>query len=77
MKNTDELENLKNQIVDLQISQSYQESSIEALEKTVALQHQEIEQLNKKLTLLSEYIKNVSKDSGIKRSEEEVPPPHY
>lgn len=74
---TDKLEMLHSKIIELEITQSYQEGSIEALEKTVALQHHEIQVLNKKLSLLSDFIKNLSKDSGIKRPEEETPPPHY
>ncbi len=65
------------QVQQLQITQAYQEESIESLEKTVAQQHQEIQHLQHQLTLLSEFLKNMKSQGGIKRPEEEIPPPHY
>lgn len=70
-------QHLEQQIQDLQITQMHHESSIEALEKNAALQNQEIQLLKKQIQILSDYLKNITKDSGIKRPEEEVPPPHY
>ena len=67
----------EHRLQELEVQSSYQQASIDALEKTVALQHQELQLLNKKLHLLSDYIKNLNKDSGIKHASEETPPPHY
>ncbi len=66
-------------INNLESNMEYQEDAIEALNSTVGQQHQEIQQLQKKILLLSEYIKSLKdhNNSGIKRPEEEVPPPHY
>jgi len=68
---------LEDRLQQLEINQVHQDSSIEALEKTISLQHQEIQLLNKKIGLLSDYIKTMGENSQIKRPDEEVPPPHY
>lgn len=68
---------LEARLLEMEIQQTYQDSAIEALEKTVAQQHQEIQLLNKKLSLLSEYIKSLPKESNLKPLEDENPPPHY
>lgn len=60
----------------LEVTQSYQEDTIESLEKTVANQHQDIQLLQTQIRLLSDYIKTMRQD-GIRKPEEETPPPHY
>lgn len=60
----------------LEMNQAFHDDSIEALERTIAIQHQEIQLLEKKLMLLSDYIKTLKQD-GIKDQKDEVPPPHY
>ncbi len=65
------------QLQQVQMTQAYQEDTIESLEKTIALQHQDIQQLKQQLKLLSEFLKNMKQQEGIKHPEEEMPPPHY
>ncbi|BCN93381.1 hypothetical protein THMIRHAM_11660 [Thiomicrorhabdus immobilis] len=60
----------------LEMNQAFHDDNIEALERTVAIQHQEIQLLEKKLMLLSDYIKTLKQDA-IKDPKDEVPPPHY
>lgn len=61
----------------LEINQSFQDETIAALETTVGKQHQQIQLLENKIQLLTEYIKSLKIQDGIKKPEEEVPPPHY
>ncbi len=71
---------LRAQIETLEMNQAFQEESLEAMERTVAKQHLEIQNLEHKMMLLSDYLKMLKQDighGGIKRPEEEVPPPHY
>jgi SlyX protein len=74
---TDEWPQMIEQLQQLQMTQAYQEDTIENLEKTIALQHQDIQQLKQQLTLLSEFLKNMKQQDGIKPPHEEMPPPHY
>lgn len=67
---------LNQRLTQLEIRLSYQDESIEAMESTLASQHQSIQQLNRKLTLLGDYLKSL-KDDAIKPLSEETPPPHY
>ncbi|WP_373017194.1 SlyX family protein [Thiomicrorhabdus sp.] len=60
----------------IEITQAFQDDVIEALQKTVAQQHQEIQTLQTQLRLLSEYLKTL-REEGIKDPTQEVPPPHY
>jgi len=60
----------------VEMNQAFHDDSIEALERTIASQHQDIQLLEKKIALLSDYIKNLKQDS-IKDPKDEVPPPHY
>ena len=71
------LNELKIQMENIETTQAFQDDTIESLQKTVAVQHQEIQMLQTQLTLLSEYIKNMKEGGGIKLSSEETPPPHY
>ena len=68
---------LKEQMSNLEITQAFQDDTIESLQRTVAIQHQEIQMLQTQLTLLSEYIKNMKEGGNIRLSSEETPPPHY
>jgi len=74
---TNEWPQIIEQLQHLQMTQAYQEDTIESLEKTIALQHQDIQQLKQQLKLLSEFLKNMKQQEGIQRPEEEMPPPHY
>ena len=76
MHNDSELNRITERLAQLEINQSFQEESIESLEKTIMQQHQDIQRLEHKLTLLSEYLKNMKQDN-IKNVYEETPPPHY
>ncbi|NPA72832.1 MAG: SlyX family protein [Gammaproteobacteria bacterium] len=67
---------LTEQLHNLQMTQSYQESTIESLEKTVVQQHADIQQLQDQVRLLSEYLKTLKQDF-IKNPGDESPPPHY
>ncbi|WEJ63747.1 SlyX family protein [Thiomicrorhabdus lithotrophica] len=60
----------------VEMNQAFHDESIEALERTIASQHQDIQLLEKKIALLSDYIKSLKQDS-IKDPKDEVPPPHY
>ncbi|MEA1988361.1 MAG: SlyX family protein [Pseudomonadota bacterium] len=60
----------------VEMNQAFHDDSIEALERTIASQHQDIQLLEKKIALLSDYIKTLKQD-GIKDPQDEVPPPHY
>jgi SlyX protein len=71
-----ELTNLNNKVMDLEIKLSYQDEALQAMEQTIAAQHQSIQGLERKLTLLAEYLKSLKEDP-IKPLSEEVPPPHY
>ncbi|VAW46314.1 hypothetical protein MNBD_GAMMA04-415 [hydrothermal vent metagenome] len=78
MHNDDsELKRITERLAQLEINQSFQEESIESLEKTVMQQHQDIQRLERKLSLLTEYLKNMKQQGGIKHTHEETPPPHY
>ena len=63
-------------LTQVEMNQAFHDDSIEALERTIASQHQDIQLLEKKITLLSDYIKSLKQD-GIKDPKDEVPPPHY
>jgi SlyX protein len=67
---------LKNEFVNLQTQFAYSNESIEALEKTVMLQHTEIELLKKQIKILSEHLKTL-KQEGVIDVRDDVPPPHY
>lgn len=70
------VEKLEQKIMDLEIRMSYQDESLQAMEKTLALQHQTIQQLTHKLHLLTDFLKSL-RDEPIKPLSEETPPPHY
>lgn len=66
----------ENSVYELQANFSFNSESIDALEKTVALQHQEIQLLKKQIKILSEHIKSL-RDDAVRDIREESPPPHY
>lgn len=72
----EDFSSIMNRINQLEMNQSFHDESIEAMEKTIATQHQEIQLLEKKLILLTEYLKNLQQNM-IKDPKDEVPPPHY
>lgn len=72
-------DDLQASLEELQSRAAYQEDNIDALNRTVAEQHQQIYRLQKDLDLLREVIRElkdsasaVSTDMGV-----EPPPPHY
>ncbi len=70
------LAEIKEQMAAIEITQAFQDDAIDALQTTVAQQHQEIQTLQQQLRLLSEYIKSL-REEGIRDPSQEVPPPHY
>ncbi|MBD3754554.1 MAG: SlyX family protein [Gammaproteobacteria bacterium] len=60
----------------IEITQAFQDDTLEALQKTVAQQHQEIQTLQRQLKLLSEYLKTL-REEAVRDPGQEVPPPHY
>ncbi|WP_178862414.1 SlyX family protein [Thiomicrorhabdus cannonii] len=70
--NTDIQERLQQ----IEIVQAFQDDTLEALQKTVAQQHQEIQTLQRQLKLLSEYLKTLREES-VRDPSQESPPPHY
>jgi len=70
------LQNALERLDRVEMNQSFHDESIEALEKTIASQHQEIQLLEKKISLLSNYLKTLQQNI-IKDPKDEVPPPHY
>ena len=77
MDNQSELNRMTERLAQLEITQTFQEENIESLEKTVMQQHQDTQRLERKLSLLTEYLKNMKQQGGIKHTHEETPPPHY
>ena len=71
-----QLQKLEARVTELEVTLSYQQETIEALQQEAAKQIQENQQLNQKLLLLSEYLKSLNLEA-IKKPSEEVPPPHY
>ncbi len=71
-----QLQKLEARVTELEVSLSYQQETIEALQQEAAKQIQENQQLNQKLLLLSEYLKSLNLEA-IKKPSEEAPPPHY
>ncbi|WP_040725017.1 SlyX family protein [Thiomicrorhabdus sp. Kp2] len=70
------LQNALERLDRVEMNQSFHDESIEALEKTIASQHQEIQLLERKISLLSNYLKTLQQNI-IKDPKDEVPPPHY
>ncbi|WP_028486605.1 SlyX family protein [Thiomicrorhabdus chilensis] len=69
-------EELQDKLHAIEVTQAFQDDTLEALQKTVAEQHQEIQTLKTQLRLLSEYLKTLREES-IKDPGQESPPPHY
>lgn len=72
-----ELTRLNEQVSNIEIAQAFQDDTIDSLQRTVAIQHQEIQMLQEQMSLLSDYLKNMKQGSDIRLPSEEVPPPHY
>lgn len=67
---------LQERVAELEFKLSYQENTLEALEKASAYQQQSIQSLERKLRLLAEHLTSL-RDDPIKPLSEETPPPHY
>lgn len=72
----DNMNKLELNLQNLQTDFVYQNESIEAIEKTLAEQHNEIQLLKKQIKILSEHIKSL-KDDAVRDIRDEAPPPHY
>ncbi|MDG6772940.1 SlyX family protein [Thiomicrorhabdus sp. ZW0627] len=70
------MQELQDKLHSIEMTQAFQDDVIEALQNTVAKQHQEIQTLQTQLRLLSEYLKTLREET-IKDPNQEVPPPHY
>lgn len=69
---------METRITELEIKLAHAETEIEALNKTVFLQHKQLEELTNLVDILNDYVKNISKQmSQITPPGEEPPPPHY
>lgn len=67
---------MENDITDLQIRLTHQESTIEELNQVIIEQQRAIDQLTLTVEQLSERMKAMA-DSNIAHQSEETPPPHY
>jgi SlyX protein len=62
----------------LEMMCTYQQDTIDTLNRTVGQQHQQLQLLQKQINILSDAFKTLkTEQSGIKPVSEERPPPHY
>ena len=64
-------------IIKLQEALFHQGEDIARLSEELYAQQKELAMLNFKVEKLTEKLKNISEDSGIRKQDEETPPPHY
>jgi len=67
---------MENDITDLQIRLTHQESTLEELNQVIIAQQRAIDQLTLTVEQLNERMKAMA-DSNIAHPSEETPPPHY
>jgi len=67
---------MESRLTELETKISYQDHLIGELNDVVIRQQQQIDQLEKAVLRVSEHLKQAG-GSGLARSDEEVPPPHY
>ncbi len=67
---------MENDITDLQIRVTHQESTLEALNQVIIQQQKAIDQLTLTVSQLSERMRSMA-DSNIADPAQETPPPHY
>lgn len=68
--------NIENDIADLQIRLTHQESTIEALNRVIIEQQRRIDCLTLEIDQIRERMKSMV-ESSIAHPSEETPPPHY
>ena len=68
---------MEKDIIKLQEEIAHQGEDIAKMSNELYIQQKEIAQLKEKLLKLEAKIKEQGGDSGIRRVEEETPPPHY
>lgn len=76
MNNNIDLHDVAERLQHLEVTQAFQDDTLEALQQTVAQQHQEIQMLQRQLKLLSEYLKTL-REEAVRDPSQEAPPPHY
>lgn len=69
------MSSIETQIEDLQVKFSFQENTIEALNKVVLRQQRNIDLLNEQVTLLRSRLDTLS--TGENQQQDNEPPPHY
>jgi len=67
---------MENEITDLQIRLTHQESTIEALNEVIIQQQKAIDHLTLTVTQINERMRAMT-DSNIAHQSDETPPPHY
>jgi len=67
---------LENDITDLQIRLTHQESTLDELNQVIIDQQKAIDQLTLSVTQLNERMRSMA-DSNIAHQSDETPPPHY
>ena len=68
---------MEDEIIKLQEIIAHQGEDIEKMSVELYTQQKEISILKGELKKVEAKIKNILSDSGIRRSDEETPPPHY
>jgi len=69
-------ENLQQQVYELESKLAFQEDTLQALNNELLEHQRRIEKLQRHVLFLAEKLQG-SIDSGILRTDEEPPPPHY
>ena len=67
----------KDKITDLEVKFSYQEKTLDDLNKVVYQQQQEIDQLKKESRKLAQQVQSMAESVVSHKSSDEPPPPHY
>jgi len=67
---------MKDRLIELETKISYQDHIIGELNEVVTRQQDQIDRLEKDMKQLWQHLKQ-SSSTGLARSDEEVPPPHY
>ena len=68
---------MESRITELEIRLTHLEDTIEVLNKTIIMQHNDIDILQLQVTLLDKKLKAAQSTSSIAHESEETPPPHY
>ncbi len=76
MSNTQTTEVLQQHIVELESKVAFQEDALQVLHNELLEHQRRIEKLQRQVQMLAEKLQQGT-DSGILRTDEEPPPPHY